>query len=102
MGDCNNCNIKQEVEKEYAPVPYWVFEETEARHGIREKWYMRIIILLVVLLVGSNVAWMVYESQFETVEDITETNISQENDGGYNNYIGNDGDISYGETNDKN
>ena len=95
MSDCTNC-----TEKKNESVPYWAFEETEARHGIREKWYMRIIILLVVLLVGSNIAWMVHESQFIEFEE--DTTITRENDGGYNNYIGNDGDISYGEADDKN
>ena len=31
---------------------------------------------------------------------VTETTITQENEDGYNNYIGNDGDITSGETND--
>lgn len=63
-----------------------------AERTIKRLWI--VIILLVVLLVGSNVAWLWYESQFETVE----TQITQENENGYNNYIGNDGDIYNGET----
>ena len=35
-------------------------------------------------------------NQYEYVD---ETNVVQENEDGYNNYIGNDGDITYGETN---
>ena len=31
---------------------------------------------------------------------VEETTITQDNENGYNNYIGNDGDIIYGETND--
>ena len=45
------------------------------------------------MLVGTNAAWLYYDSQLETVE---KWEITQENDGGYNNYIGNDGDIVNG------
>ena len=51
-------------------------------------------ILLIVLLVGSNICWIVYENQFEDVV------VTQDNADGYNNYIGNDGDINNGKTND--
>jgi multisubunit Na+/H+ antiporter MnhB subunit len=47
-----------------------------------------VIVILIVLLVGSNVGWLVYENSFEDVV------ITQENDDGYNNFIGNDGDIT--------
>lgn len=36
------------------------------------------------------------------IENIEHTKITQENSTGYNNYIGNDGDISNGTTNDRN
>jgi len=49
-------------------------------------------ILLIVLLVGSNICWIVYENQFEDVV------VTQDNADGYNNYIGNDGDINNGKT----
>lgn len=64
-----------------------------AERTIKRLWI--VIILLIVLLVGTNVAWLVYESSFEVIE---RTEITQENDGGYNNYVGNDGDIYNGET----
>jgi hypothetical protein len=54
-----------------------------------------VLILVICLLVATNGAWLWWESQWEVVE----TEITQENDGGYNNYIGNDGDIYNGETN---
>jgi hypothetical protein len=60
-------------------------------------------VILIVLLVGTNVGWLIYESQYEVVEETkTETNITQDNESGYNNYIGNDGDIVNGETDNKN
>lgn len=65
-----------------------------AKHSITRLWIT--IILLIVLLFGSNAAWIIRESQF--VE--TETTITQENEDGYNNFIGNDGDIQNGKTDD--
>ena len=49
------------------------------------------IILLILLFVGSNAAWLYYESQFEDVV------VTQENDDGYNSFIGHDEDIENGE-----
>lgn len=53
-------------------VPYLVFESTISRmdRTIKRLWILAII--LIVLLVGTNLAWLYYESQFETVEQ-TET-----------------------------
>ena len=75
------------------------WQRNEQRHERREKRLVWVIVLLIVLLVGSNIGWLVYESQFETVEA---TEIVQENADGYNNYIGNDGDIINGEADDTN
>ena len=80
-------------------VSYTVFESSMARQErtIRRVWILVIIVLA--LFVGSNAAWIWYESQFEDVY----TEITQENERGINNFIGNDGDINnYGETDGKN
>jgi hypothetical protein len=79
-------------------IPYIAFEAAQSRleRIIRRLWITTII--LIVLLVGSNIGWLVYESQFESVE----TTITQENTDGYNNYIGNDGDIINGQTDGNN
>lgn len=57
---------------------------------IRRLWITTI--LLIVLLVASNGAWLWYESQFEYFT------VTQENEDGYNNFIGNDGEINNGAT----
>ena len=58
---------------------------------------------VIVLLVGSNVGWLIYEAQFEVVEETTtETTVTQDNASGYNNYIENNGDIVNGETDNNN
>lgn len=91
MPDCKTCKEnRQNVE----PVPYIVHESTMARmeRTIKRLWIA--LILVICLLVATNGAWLWYENQWEVVET---TEITQENDGGYNNYIGNDGDICNGE-----
>ncbi len=69
-------------------IPYFCHEAIMARmeRTIRRLWILCII--LIVLLAGSNAAWIWYENQWEDVV------VTQENADGYNNYIGNDGDIT--------
>ena len=95
MSNCSNCNNEKTAPE---AVPYIVHESAMARaeRGATRLWI--VIILLIVLLVGTNGAWLWYESQFETVT----TEVTQENADGYNNYIGNDGDIVNGETDNQN
>lgn len=81
---CNSCK----TEKNPTSVPYVVHESAMSRAERQAKSLVWVIILLIVLLVGSNVGWLIYESQFEIVEATTETIITQENADGYNNYIG--------------
>lgn len=82
---CNGCNGEQG-----AHVPYIVLEAERARaeRTFRRMWVL--VIVLVLLLVGTNGAWLWWSNQWETVES---WEITQENEGGNNNYIGNDGDI---------
>ena len=53
------------------------------------KWLVIVIVILVISLVGSNLAWVIYENQFEDYEET----ITQETEDGYNNYVGEDGFI---------
>lgn len=87
--DCNTCKNKT---KPPETVSFFVHESVQAsmERTIKRLWIT--IILLILMLVGTNGAWLYYESSFKEVE------IVQENAEGYNNFIGNDGDIVYGET----
>lgn len=69
-------------------VSYVAFESVCARfeRTIKRLWIL--VIILTVLLVGTNCAWLWYTSQFDDVI------ITQENEDGYNNYIGEDGYIA--------
>lgn len=91
MSDCKSCKEnRQNVE----PVPYIVHESAMARQErVNKRWFLAWLITFV-LFIASWAGFLWYESQWEVVE----TEITQENDGGYNNYIGNDGDIYNGET----
>ena len=89
MADCESCKVK---EQHAEPVPFIVHEGTMARAEITIKRLWITILLLIVLLVGTNGAWIWYQSQFEDIA------ISQENEDGYNNFVGNDGDIFNDET----
>ena len=66
------------------------FEFTVEKMSQAMKRMLIIIIILIVALVGTNIAWILYESQYET-----ETYQVQSDDGNAN-YIGNDGDIHNG------
>lgn len=83
------------MDKEKEQISLWVHEETVAmmERTIRRLWITTL--LLIVLLVATNGAWLWYESQFEYFT----TTVTQENEDGYNNYIGNDGEIVNGTTN---
>lgn len=69
-------------------VPYIVHEAAMARleRTIKRLWILCIIMFSAFVI--SNAVWIYYESSFEDVV------VTQENDDGYNNYIGNDGDIT--------
>lgn len=74
--DCNGCKS----------VPYIVHEGimTRFERVIRRLWV--IILILIVLFVGTNIAWIVYENQFEDVVTQTEMEVHQDTEDGGNNY----------------
>ena len=86
---CNSCNTN-----DMAVMPIAQHEKDRNRLMSIIKRLIAVIVILIVLLVGTNVGWLVYVAQYEAVE---ETTITQVNEDGYNNYIGNDGDIVNGE-----
>ena len=91
--DCEACKEKRKVIAQTPKdVPYIAHESAVARleRVIKRLWVL--VLALIILLCASNAAWIWWESQYETIE----TTITQENADGYNNYIGNDGDIVNG------
>ena len=92
---CNSCG----TDKAPASVPYVVHESAMARAERQTKSLVWVIVLLIVLLVGSNVGWMIYENSFEEVTT-EEYQIEQDAENGNNNSIINGGEIVNGEAND--
>lgn len=80
-------------------VSYIVFESTISRFDrvIKRLWV--VILILVFLLLGTNLAWLWYESQFEEVEQVTTTTTQDvKQKGDKNTFIG--GDNGYAENQD--
>lgn len=75
MSNCESCS-KRPPE----PVPYVVHEADMARQERTIKRLWILLLVLIVLLAGSNGAWIYYESQFvDSVE--TSYDIEQDTDG---------------------
>lgn len=67
----------------------YAYESALTRNHHVIKWLVIVIVILIISLVGTNLAWVIYENQFE---DYSET-VTQETADGDNNYIGEDGII---------
>lgn len=91
---CNECATAKPN-----TVPYAVYEMEQAKNERTVKRLISVIVLLILLLVGSNIGWLIYESQFEAVESTTNQEVIQEADNGENHFIG--GDV-IGETDNQN
>lgn len=93
-GCSNGNNDKNKV------VSYAAFESVTTMNRVTINKLITVIILLLVLLVGTNACWLFYESQFETVESTTTESyeITQDVDEGTNNCIIKDGEICNGKT----
>lgn len=87
MADCKSCKGNREQ------IPYIVHEGAISRMERVNKRLIAIIVLLIVLLVSSNIAWLIYESKYQ---DIC---IEAEQDGYGVNIVGG-GDITYGPESD--
>lgn len=78
MPDCKSCKTERQNS---ADVPYIVHESDMARleRTIKRLWIL--LLVVIVLLVGSNIAWIVYENSF-TDEVTTESYEAVTDDGG--------------------
>lgn len=80
---CNGCGTSQNV-----TIPYAVHESDMARSERNSKRLWIVILVLIGALIGSNIAWIVYESQFEDVSVCQE--IEQQAESGNNIAVGGD------------
>lgn len=98
---CDGCKNKIYTEEEkMMTVPYIAHQSAVARQErqIRRMWI--VILFLICALIGTNLAWIIYENSFEEVVT-TEEIIVDADDNVNANYIGQDGNIYNGEDNSK-
>lgn len=99
-------DIKEELEKveekvEKASFAMEMLQFSKEQNKVLEKNNKRMFIVILVLIgvilasVGYNIYLLNDTSTVETTE------VTQDNDDGNNNYVGNDGDITNGKTDDK-
>jgi hypothetical protein len=85
---CDGCKNKVYTEEEkMLTVPYVVHQSAAARQErqIRRMWI--VVLVLIGALIGTNIAWVVYENSFEDVVTTTEEHydVKQNADGGGDN-----------------
>ena len=84
MANCESCKGKEANAPEN--VPYIVHESSMARMERQIKRLWITVLVLIVMLVATNGAWILYESQMETIYQ----EVTQEADTGTNNFVGGD------------
>ena len=67
-----NCETCKKVQNAPESVPYIVHESSMARMERQIKRLWITILVLIFMLVGTNASWLWYNSQFDTVETVTE------------------------------
>ena len=87
--NCENCKAKSCKEPE--SVPYIVHEASMARMERQAKRLWIAVLLLIVLLVGTNAAWLYYENSFE--DSVTTAYEADATDGG-NAIVNGDGEVN--------
>ena len=95
--DCNSCREKKQQAE---PVSYLAYESMKAtmERTNRRLWILAIVLIL--LLAGTNAAWIYYEHQWEVTET---TEVSQDIDTGDGTAVFSGiGDVYYGEGNPDN
>jgi hypothetical protein len=90
MANCKECKEKRVEVNTPENVPYIVHEAAMARNERHVKRLVVALVVAIVLAFATNVGWLIYESQFET--------ITYEQDGeGINNVnYGDQGDLNNG------
>lgn len=87
---CNHCGTDKNPDN----VPYIAHESAMARSERNSKRLWIIILVLIVALIGTNLAWIICENSFEDYVIAEEYDVEQDADGGGdNNSITNGGDI---------
>ena len=85
------------AEERVAEIPFFVHEADMARLERTNKRLFIVVLVLILSLIGTNLAWIMYERQF-TTEETTETVDVDTTDGGTAiGFIGDMNEVDYGE-----
>lgn len=79
--------MRMEKTEELTVIPYFCHEGEMNRLERVNKRQFFLIVLLILALIGTNGAWIMYENSFQDIV------VTQDSMDGNNNYIGNDGEI---------
>ena len=74
------------------------FERMQAKDERNDKWRNIIIIILIILLALTNGTWLYFWNQYDYVTEDYSVDMSADDESNAN-YIGNDGDINNGSSN---
>lgn len=95
---CDGCKNKIYTEEEkIMTVPYIAHQSAAARQERQMRRMWIVILVLICALIGTNLAWIIYENSFEDV--VITQDVEQDADSGTNNFVGGD---YYGEAENKN
>jgi hypothetical protein len=89
-------SIKEDVEKINSKVEQVSFAYELLSDYKKQNKRQFIVILFILSMWFATIGYLVYV--LNDIGVIEETTVTQDNENGYNNYIGNDGEINYGET----
>lgn len=89
----------QKNERDFATVPYFIHEGMMVRNERTVKRLIIALIIAVVLMFASNVAWLYCWMQYDYSTDGVQTVTTVDSEGdGIANYTGGDGGVIYGES----
>ena len=81
-------------------IPYIVYESSEAKHERTVKRLITLLAVTIFLMFATNIFWMLIFCSYDYAGTDTETTVEAAY--GTANYIGQDGDITYGTNNSEN
>jgi hypothetical protein len=87
--NCDGCKNKVYTEEEkMLTVPYVAHQSAAARQErqIRRMWI--VVLVLIGALIGTNLAWIIYENSFE--DYVITQDVEQDAENGTNNFVGGD------------
>lgn len=90
MEKCKECKEQRILANTPESVPYIVHETAMARNERNVKWLVVALIVSILLAFATNVGWLIYESQFETLT------YQQDGEGINNVNYGDQGDLNNG------